>query len=92
MKLGNQYRGLDAEETSFLNMRKEEQRAKEQAIRDEEQKGLAEYRQYVLDRPIPFTTRRTAVLQLSSQVCWEAVLPCSSMLPGRLDGAGHNLS
>ena len=47
MKLGNQYRGLDAEETSFLNARKAEQRAKEQAIREEEQQGLSEYRQYV---------------------------------------------
>lgn len=47
MKLGNQYRGLDAEEIGFLNARKAEQRAKEQAIREDEQRGLAEYRQYV---------------------------------------------
>lgn len=47
MKLGNQYRGLDSEETSFLNARKEEQRAKEMAIKEMEQQGLAEYRQCV---------------------------------------------
>ena len=45
MKLGNQYRGLDTEETSFLNARLDEQRAKDRAIREEEARGLAEYRQ-----------------------------------------------
>lgn len=45
MKLGNQYRGLDDEETGFLNSRLQEQHARERAVKEDEQRGLAEYRQ-----------------------------------------------
>jgi hypothetical protein len=45
MKLGNQWRGLGAEELKFLAEKANEKRAAEKVVEDQEKRDLAEYRE-----------------------------------------------
>ena len=51
MKLGNQWRGLGAEELDFLAKKAHEKRAAEKKIEDQEKQDVAEYREYVVSFP-----------------------------------------
>lgn len=47
MKLGNQYRGLHADEYDFLSEKMKEQRDKERRVKDQDNAEVMEYREYV---------------------------------------------
>ena len=53
MKLGNQWRGLGAEELDFLAKKAHEKRAAEKKIEDQEKQDVAEYREYVVSFSLP---------------------------------------
>lgn len=62
MKLGNQYRGLHADEYDFLSEKMREQRDKERLLKDQDNAEVLEYRECV----IPFQ-RPLSSIQLTRQ-------------------------